>query len=63
MKSENKQNVYVKDIQKNRVKRAGKQKAGIDLEKSKLIPVFLLFFFYNCPALKKQMAALERKTV
>ena len=44
MKGENKQNVYVKEIQKNRVKRAEKQKTGIDKEKSESVPVFCCLF-------------------
>ena len=42
MKGENKQNVYVKEIQKNRVKRAEKQKTGIEEEKSESVLVFLV---------------------
>lgn len=42
MKGENKQTVYVKEIQRNRVRRAEKQKTGIEEEKSESVPVFLL---------------------
>ena len=40
MKGENRQTVYVKEIQRNRVRRAEKQKAGIEEEKSESVPVF-----------------------
>lgn len=46
MKGENKQNVYVKEIQKNRVKRAEKQKTGIGEEKYEPVPVFCLYGHY-----------------